>query len=283
MRVGSQGCQNRGYNLLTFFITLTIISYPMLLTLKLVLSPLFIASVTLVGRRWGPGVSGWLMAFPLISGPISILLALEHGPSFAAQAAVGTMQGQTSVCLFCLGYSLISRKAGWPSSLAAALAAFLIATFLWNEFDPALLPTIAVDLVLVAFVLWLMPGRMDAAAAAIPPKWDLPARMLLAAFFVLVLTTASSGLGPQLSGLLSPFPIFSSIIAPFTHIRQGSAGVGQLLHGIVLGTFGLLAFYLVIYAMLPVLPVGWTYLMASAVAIAVNVIALRFVPQAVST
>ena len=57
--------------------------------------------------------------------------------------------------------------------------------------------------------------------------------------------------------------------------------IGKL-RGIVLGTFGLLAFYLVIYAMLPGLAVGWCYLMASAVAIAVNVIALRFVRQAVS-
>jgi hypothetical protein len=252
----------------------------MLLTLKLVLSPLFIASVTLVGRRWGPGVSGWLMAFPLISGPISILLALQNGPAFAAQAAVGTIQGQASVCLFCLGYSLVSRKANWPLSLAAAVGLFLTTTFLWNQFNPALLPTIAVDLVILALVLWLMPGRMNAGAASIPPKWDMPARMILAALFVLVLTTAANVLGPQLSGLISPFPVFSSIIAPFTHIRQGAAGVGQLLRGIVLGTFGLLAFYLVIYAMLPRLQIGWTYLMASAVAIAVNIIALRFVRQA---
>jgi hypothetical protein len=249
----------------------------MLLTLKLVLSPLFIASVTLVGRRWGPGVGGWLMAFPLISGPISLLLALANGPVFAAQAAVGTMQGQTSVCLFCLSYSLVSHKARWPLSLAAAIGSFLIATLLWNKFHPTLLPTIALDLVILALVLWIMPGRADAGIASIPPKWDLPARMLLAAVFVLVLTTTSNGLGAQLSGLLSPFPIFSSIIAPFTHIRQGQAGVGQLLRGIVLGTFGLLAFYLVIYAMLPGLQIGWTYLMASAVAIAVNIIALRFV------
>ncbi|MDR3575494.1 MAG: hypothetical protein P4L50_16665 [Anaerolineaceae bacterium] len=251
----------------------------MLLTLKLVLSPLFIASVTLVGRRWGPGVGGWLMAFPLISGPISILLALQNGPIFAVQAAVGTMQGQTSVCLFCLSYSLVSRKARWPLSLSAAISSFLVATFLWDKFHPALLPTIALDLVILALVLWIMPGRTETAAASIPPKWDLPTRMLLAALFVLVLTTAANGLGPQLSGLISPFPVFSSIIAPFTHIRQGSLGVGQLLRGVVLGTFGLLAFYLVIYAMLPGLPVGWCYLMASAVAIVVNIIALRFVRQ----
>jgi inner membrane protein involved in colicin E2 resistance len=47
-----------------------------------------------------------------------------------------------------------------------------------------------------------------------------------------------------------------------------------------MGTFGLLAFYLVVIALLPGLAVGWTYLMASAAAIAVNMIALRFVRQA---
>jgi hypothetical protein len=51
-------------------------SLAMLLTMKLLMTPLLIAFVTLVGRKWGPGVGGWLMGFPLTSGPVSMLPAL---------------------------------------------------------------------------------------------------------------------------------------------------------------------------------------------------------------
>src|SRR5437016_7099204 len=60
-----------------------------LLLAKVVLTPLFIAAVTLAGRRWGPAVGGWLAGLPLTSGPVSVFLALEQGPGFAVRAAVG--------------------------------------------------------------------------------------------------------------------------------------------------------------------------------------------------
>jgi hypothetical protein len=62
------------------------------LALKLVLTPALIGVVSLAGRRWGPGVSGWLVGFPLTSGPVAFFLALDHGVRFAAAAAVGSMR-----------------------------------------------------------------------------------------------------------------------------------------------------------------------------------------------
>src|SRR5215467_7067551 len=61
--------------------------------LKLIVTPLLIAIATFVTRRWGPGVGGWLAGFPLTSAPVSVFLAFEQGPAFAAGAAVGTLLG----------------------------------------------------------------------------------------------------------------------------------------------------------------------------------------------
>ena len=44
--------------------------------LKLILVPALIAGVTLAGRRWGPAVAGWLSAFPVVAGPILLVMAL---------------------------------------------------------------------------------------------------------------------------------------------------------------------------------------------------------------
>ena len=58
------------------------------MVLKALLAPLLILLATLAGRRWGPGVGGWLAGLPLTSGPVSLILALEQGPEFAARAAL---------------------------------------------------------------------------------------------------------------------------------------------------------------------------------------------------
>jgi hypothetical protein len=252
-----------------------------MLTLKLILTPLLIACVTLVGRRWGAGVSGWLMGFPLTSGPVSIFLALQYGRAFASRAAVGTLGGIASVCVFCLVYSLVSRKAGWLVSAVTALAAFFAATFLWNIASLALIPTVIIDVVTVALILLAIPRRQAQAGAVATPRWDIPARMLVATAFVVGLTTFAANLGAQLSGLLSPFPTFTSVIAVFTHHQQGADTAVQLLRGVVVGTFSFLCFFLVVAVLLPVVPMLWTYLAATAASIGVNSLALRFVRSSV--
>ena len=59
----------------------------LILAFKLFLTPLLIVSVTLAGRRWGSAVSGLLIGLPLVSGPISFIIAFEHGLLFATAYA----------------------------------------------------------------------------------------------------------------------------------------------------------------------------------------------------
>ena len=63
------------------------------LALKLVLTPALIGVATLVGRRWGQAVGGWLVGLPLTSGPVVLFLALERGTGFAAKATQGSLRG----------------------------------------------------------------------------------------------------------------------------------------------------------------------------------------------
>jgi len=248
-----------------------------LLILKLVLTPLLIALVTWVGRRWGPGVGGWLMGFPLTSGPVSALLALEYGRAFAAHAAVGTIGGQAADCLFCLVYCLVSQYTGWPLSALAAIVSFFVSIFIWNGVQLSLLFTFAIAVLTISLVFWLLPNRSAALKASATPSWDLPARMIAAAAFVVLLTTFANTLGARLSGLLSPFPLFTVVIAVFTHHQQGAAASTQLLRGVVLGGFAFATFFIVVAVLLPVTGLGWTYLAATAAALVLNSIALHFV------
>src|SRR6266542_2340199 len=80
--------------------------------LKLIVTPLLIAAATLVARRWGPGVGGWLAGFPLTSAPVSVFLALEQGPDFAAGAAVGTLGGVIGSFAFAVFFLIVGALLG---------------------------------------------------------------------------------------------------------------------------------------------------------------------------
>ncbi len=246
-----------------------------LILLKLALAPILIAFVTLVGRRWGPGIGGWLMGFPLTSGPVSILLLLEYGRAFAAHAAAGNLGGQASVCVFCLAYALTAQFADWPVCAAVSIGAFLGSVALWNAASLPLWPTVGVFLVIALAVIGLMPRQKAAVSTSSSPRWDLTARMIAAGAFVLLLTTFANSLGPQVSGLLSPFPIFGVTITAFTHHQQGKGGAVSVVRGIAWGSFAFNIFFLVVALLLPVWPAVPVYLAAAAAAVLVNSISLR--------
>src|SRR5215510_7854202 len=154
--------------------------------LRILLTPALVAAATLLARRWGPGVGGTLAGLPLTSTPVSIFLALEQGPGFAAAAASGTLLGLLSQATLCLAYSWSAQRAAWWTSTTVGVSAFLVTTLLVERVSLAL----PVAFALVCGGLLLTAGVMPVPATAFgpvrPPGWDLAMRMLVA-------TTMSSG------------------------------------------------------------------------------------------
>jgi hypothetical protein len=233
----------------------------MILAFKLIVTPFFIGMVTLAGRKWGPTVSG-----------LSVFLAIQYGAEFAARSASGNLAGQASVCIFCLAYSLSAQKHSWIPCTSISLATFLLSTFIWNQITLTLLPAVAILGIIICLVLWFMPKSTADILPITPPRWDLPARMVLAATFVIALTTFANALGPHLSGLIAPFPVFGTIITAFTHRQQGADAATRLLSGIVFGSFAYTTFFLVAGNLLTHISLGWTYIIASAVALCVSAV-----------
>ena len=50
-----------------------------LFAFKLTLVPFFILALSLAGRRWGTAVSGWLVALPVVAGPIVFFIGIGAG------------------------------------------------------------------------------------------------------------------------------------------------------------------------------------------------------------
>lgn len=245
-----------------------------MLVFKLLLTPLLVGLVSLVGRRWGPVVSGWLVGLPLTSGPVALFLALELGNSFASNAAQGTLTGLLSLAAFCLTYCWLSFHINWLGSVLLSWGAFFVVTFvLQNVVIPLLLAFVVVICCLI-ITLKFLPDNSSHIVSIKPARWDTPLRMIVATAFVLALTGFASLLGPRLSGLLAPFPIYATILAVFTHPVQGAPSARRLLRGVVTGVFSFAIFFLIIAALIVPLGVVLAFSLATLAALLLHGVSL---------
>lgn len=245
------------------------------LLLKLILTPALIGVASLAGRRWGPAISGWLVGLPFTSGPIAFFLVLGHGTHFASLAATGTMAGTISQAGFCLVYAAVARRRAWPAAFLAGCAAFGVATVAFSRLT---LPAATIfPLVIVALVLaiWLLPRVPADTVTPVPlPAWDIPARMVVATVFVVLLTGIAPALGARLTGLLAPFPLYASVLTVFAYALQGPLAGIAVLRGLLLGLFAFASFFLVLALLLVPLGIAPSFATALAVALGMQGISL---------
>jgi hypothetical protein len=256
------------------------------LLLKLSLAPVIIAVATLVARRWGENIGGLLIGLPLTSAPVSIFFALEQGKRYAAGAAQGAMLGLIPVVVFCTAYAFTARPPGdnradqpgiplpWQVSALAGIGLYLGAVWGMSLVAPPLGWTVLlVAAALLAGQLLLgKPGPGGRALA--PPGWDLPLRVLFATLLLLGITGAAGVLGPKWGGLLSPFPIFTFVMAAFSHRQGGPEAAVRLMRGVLSGLFAYLAFFLVVTLLVERTNLVLVYTLAACTALGVNGLAL---------
>lgn len=236
---------------------------------KLLATPIFMVLVTLAGRQFGPGISGWLTGLPLTSGPVSLFLALEQGLPFAQQAAPGSLAGFLAFLAFCGAAAWLSLRTGWIGTIGGGLAAYALVEAMMLQFPHPLWPLVAATSAAVILLLaWLWK---DSAPTLMPPppRWDVWARAATVTAVVIGITAAATWAGPDRAGLLSPIPAFAAVLVGFTHRHAGGLVARAVLRGIVAGALSFIAFFLIIA--LGATQLGLVvYLLAAVAAMSVN-------------
>jgi hypothetical protein len=265
-----------------------------LFTYKLTLAPALVALATLAGRRWGPLAAGLVVGLPIVAGPILFFNAADQGAVFATEEALFTLLGIISLCAFSLAYAWRAWSGGTAvSSLALGWAAFAASTILiqgiWERHSLTLLRALCYALAALFLSLRSLPpagppamalpgeGAPPQPKARKPGAGDLPLRMLSAALLVWLLTTFAERLGPRLGGLLTPFPVASTVVAVFAHRDGASEAVRAVLKGLLLALNAFAAFCGVLAATLGrmgLLP-AFGAALAAAVLVQVAIIALQ--------
>ena len=209
--------------------------------IKLIAAPLLLALATLAARRWGTVLGGILIGLPLISGPISVFLAIENGAGFAVETARGALAGTVALAVFTCVYAAVCPK-GWLKASFLSVALYVLASWIAAE-----LPISAAAAIVLS--LWIMPVPHGAVVKHRPPKHDLLMRMGMMMVLMIAITFLAPYIGPTASGIASTFPYMALTMAVFSQIQGGPDNARRAMHGLMLGMYSGLVFNAVVWAL----------------------------------
>lgn len=233
-----------------------------LFAVKFVLAPLCVVLVSMAGRRWGLAVAGALGSLPVVAIPILLVISLENGSAFGAEAAASAVMGLVALTAFVVVYGLVAQRFGPYVSLALGWSAFLVCIALLDFIPHAALPALVLACLSFVLGLKLLPAPRDFHLAPTPPPWwDLPLRALTALGLVVTISAVASLLGPKLSGLLTPFPIITAVLAAFTQVQGDSRQVILLFRGFLIGFYSYAVFCFVVAITVDAMPIGPSFLL----------------------
>jgi len=204
-----------------------------LLALKIFLSPLLMLIVTWLQARTSANAGGRFMGWPLVTGPIILIIFLQDGADFAAKTAHGSLLGQISLIAFAWSYALVALRAPWYVSIACATVTFIGSVYLVSLLHIPLWLTF----ILLAMALFLVnkfwPKYEAITTPLSSPRWELYLRIALVVTLVFVLSEFSQTLGAALTGGFSTYPVIATIMGTFNHKRFGASAAISLHHGLM--------------------------------------------------
>jgi len=242
----------------------------MLFVLKLTITPVLVALMSIAARRWGPTVGGLVMALPWMTGPIVFFLGLDRGEDYVARTSAGVLAGVVGIAAYLLAYVNVARSAPWPVSLAAAFLAFAATGYAISGLELSLWVAAASGAASLCAAYLVMPRATDSGHLRFLPWWDIPMRMLATAVLVALVTLSTDLLGPELSGIVATYPVILSVIGSFTHAQWGWPAVVLLARGISLSLLSFVVFFLVLGLSVTAAGLTWSYVLATAAALLVS-------------
>ena len=227
---------------------------------------------SLAGRRWGHTASGYLGGLPLIGGPITLYLALDHGVEFAAHSALVTLAAIAGQAAHLTVFTHVGRHARWPVALIAGWASFagLALAVAMLPLTPAFALALAAASLCAAF--YALPRARDEASLPSIPPIELRLRLAAAVVIAIAILWGAQAFGPVVSGVLLSVPVTGSIMPPFTLKLYGPLAVARLARGFVVGLSGFGAFFFVVARC--VVSLGITNAFVAAIAAALTAVFL---------
>lgn len=223
----------------------------LILAIKLLLVPVLLAAITLAARRWGHGLAGWLGSFPVVAGPVLLVVTLEQGANFGAAAAEAGLAGLAPTILFLVTYGRVSATRPWWQTVAISYLVWGMAVALLAQVPSGLVLSLVIGGVALALAPLFLRAPGSVLLVRLPNRLELPARMAVGVLLVFITSALATAFGPRLAGYTALFPLVGSVVASFTHAFHGRDPTLRFLAGMARGLWSVTVFLLVLALALP--------------------------------
>jgi hypothetical protein len=202
---------------------------------KMAVTAAFVVGATRAAERAGPLIGAMVATLPVAAAPSYLFLSLEHGPSFIAASALGSLAANAANIIFCMVHARVAQRRGTFTSLLAALGVWTVLALAIRSLGLSLPLALLLNVAAVAVALPLADRFRHVEMPTMPRRWyDVPLRAGMVATLVAIVVTISSQVGPTLTGILAIFPIvLSSLILIFQPRVGGKATAAIIANGIV--------------------------------------------------
>lgn len=232
------------------------------LALKIAITVTITVAASVVVERSGPFIGALIASLPTAGGAALIILAMEHTAAFIAQSMIGSMV-ITAVCaVFTLTYAALAQRNGLLMSLGGAFTVWFVGAFGsrlidWNA-ESALLLDVAV------FAITIYAARQFLGDEKVKPRVQLTARDLawrasVVTACVLVVTAASSSIGPYFSGIFAFFPVAMASFFIILHLRVGGPAAASVAAHVQAPLVGLFLSLYAVHHLAEQIGVWWSY------------------------
>jgi hypothetical protein len=246
------------------------------------LTALAVALVLSLLRRAGPRWGGLAAALPMTSAPALAWASAEHGPDFAAAAAVAALLTTAMTGLFAMLYAHAARRCTPVGALSVAALPVVGLTVAAAQANCDLSSALCDAILMLLLCGGLLPTASDAATLpSAKRRHDLWMTATIAGLSTTVIGLIAPSVPPLVCGLVAAIPVIGMSTTVSVHRQGGAATVVHFLRGYLAGLWAKVAFLAVLAWSLPQCApvVAWTCAGLSAVGVT---LVLSATPRAAS-
>ena len=243
------------------------------LLLKIVMTAGIVVAASVIVERSGPFIGALIASLPTAGGAALIILAFEHLPGFIAAGVVGSMIAIVVSAPFALAYAALAQRRSLVVSLAGAFAVWFAAVFLsrlvpWTAPSATVLAVIVFPLTIYLSRHFRNEGKVKARVQL--THRDLAWRAGVVTLCVIIVTGASTALGPYFSGVFAFFPVAMSSFFIILHSRIGGKAAASVAAHVQAPIIGLIPGFLAVHYLAVPIGVWWSYLIGLAICVGWN-------------
>jgi hypothetical protein len=198
--------------------------------LKIAVTASLVVACSVIAERAGAVIAALVVTLPITAGPSYVFLALDHGASFVAGAALGGLVMIAVNAVFLLVYAAVAQRHRAAGTFAAAFAAWIALALLAGSVSWTFGGAIALSAATFLICVPLAERFGHCIAPSVKHYWyDVPLRVLLVCSLVGTVVGLSRMLGPVLSGSLAMFPVALSSLGLILHPRIGGPAAAAVM------------------------------------------------------